>query len=65
MTIEEILQAIQEIRDVAEDGETAHINEDNLRTSFIESIAERRDELGELARLILSTDDIDFARWCA
>jgi len=65
MIKEEILQAIQEIRDKRWDDEVAHSNEDALRRAFIETIAKRQDELGELARLVLSTSEIEFARWCA
>ena len=65
MTKEEILQAVQKIRDIAGDDERAHSQEDALREGFIEFIVERNGELGELARLVLSTNEIDFARWCA
>jgi hypothetical protein len=65
MTKKEILTAIQKIKDQRDDDEMQHIYEDNLRNSFIEFVAERKDKLGQLARLVLSTNKLDFARWCA
>ena len=65
MTKKEILTAIQKIKDERDDDEMQHIYEDNLRNSFIEFVAERKDKLGQLARLVLSTNKLDFARWCA
>ena len=66
MTKKEIVRMIQEIQDMAnDDAESAHILEDNLREDFIKYIAKRKDCLGKKARLILTTNNIDFARWCA
>jgi hypothetical protein len=65
MTKKEILTAIQKIKDERDDDEMQHVYEDNLRNSFIEFVAERKDKLGQLARLVLSTNKLDFARWCA
>jgi len=65
MTKKEIVRMIQEIQDMANDAESAHILEDNLREDFIKYIAKRKDYLGKKARLILTTNNIDFARWCA
>jgi len=66
MTKKEIVRMIQEIQDMAnDDAESAHILEDNLREDFIKYIAKRKDYLGKKARLILTTNNIDFARWCA
>ena len=65
MTKKEILTAIQKIKDERDDDEMQQVYEDNLRNSFIEFVAERKDKLGQLARLVLSTNKLDFARWCA
>jgi hypothetical protein len=49
-----------------DDDESAHSAEDVLRENFIAYIAENGPaELAEMAREILKTRDIDFARWCA
>lgn len=65
MTTKEILQRIQHIKDVRSDDEVAHSQKDTLYEDFISTIAKRKDGLGIKARLILTTKDIDFARWCA
>jgi hypothetical protein len=65
MTKEDALKAVEEIRAESDDDEMAHIDEDNLHLEFIAFVAERTDRLGALAKIILSTKDIKFARWCA
>lgn len=47
------------------DAQTQHCQEDALREAFIQSIARRQDGLGEKARLVLSTNNLAFNRWCA
>ncbi len=63
MTKKEIITAIEHIKEISDSNEDAHIEEDSLREAFIESIAERKDDLGEKARLVLSTNELDFERW--
>ena len=63
MTKDQILKAVKEIEKVADDDELAHIWEDELWEAFIEYVAKRKDSLGEKARLVLSTNEIDFGRW--
>ena len=65
MTRQEILKAIEDIKKVADDDEVAHGKDDDLREAFIEYVSKRTDSLGEKAKLILSTNDIDFVRWYA
>ena len=65
MKIKEIEAFIEQIKRSAGDDEIAHSMEDALREDFIEYIATRKDSLGDKARLILTTNEIDFARWCA
>jgi len=65
MTITEIKRKIEEIKAAKSDYENAHTLEDALRQEFILFIAQRCDSLGDKARLVLSTDDIDFERYCA
>ena len=64
MTKDQILKEIEEIKKVAahDDDELAHILEEDLYEEFIEYVAKRKDSLGEKARLILSTGEIDFGR---
>ena len=63
MNKEYILEQIEIIKATADDDELAHSIEDSLREDFITYIAERHDHLGEKARLILTTDKIEFGRW--
>jgi hypothetical protein len=63
--MEEIQKMIDDIKHEATDDERAHSDEDTLRKNFIAFVGERKDKLGEMARLVLTTDNIDFARWCA
>jgi len=65
MKKKDILELIKEIKDIADDEEAAHAKEDALREMFIESIANRKDALGEKARLVLTTNEFRFARWYA
>lgn len=66
MTKEYIKTMIKEIKIYAndDDDEKAHATEDALRNDFIKQLSERNDDTGKLAKLILSTNDIDFNRWC-
>ncbi|MDD5543930.1 MAG: hypothetical protein PHX83_12220 [Acidobacteriia bacterium] len=65
MTTKDIKGFISEIDSVKTDYEKAHALEDELREDFIKEVAKRRDEIGEMAKLILSTNEIEFARDCA
>ncbi|MFA5808726.1 MAG: hypothetical protein WC935_00130 [Thermoleophilia bacterium] len=65
MTKEEALASVEKIREEADDDEVAHSHEDGLRAQFIAHVAEMPGELGELAKIVLSTDEISFGRWCA
>lgn len=66
MTLEEIQKRVDEIRNIAYDSESAHVEEDGLRHDFIQFISELDNkELAQKAILVLSTDLIDFNRWCA
>jgi len=65
MTKEEALRMVEEIRNIEDIDEVAHSYEDDLREAFIEFVAKRKDKLGEIARIVLSTNDIRFSRWCA
>ena len=65
MTKKEVIAKIQEIKNISGDDEVAHAKEDILYKTFIEFVSKRNDKLGEIARILLSTKDIDFSRWCA
>ena len=65
MDIHEVRERVQAIRDIAEDDEAAHCNEDGLWRDVLAAIAEGSSNSAELAREALVTGEIDFARWCA
>lgn len=59
---------VDEIDRMKGDEETAHGEEDQLRGWFIESCANglyTKEEAVQIGKIVLSTRDIDFARWCA
>lgn len=43
----------------------AHSKEDDLRDDFIKYVASLDGDVAKLAREVLKTNNIDFARWCA
>jgi hypothetical protein len=64
MNEQEILEAVQKIGAMPYGHDAfAHRMEDALYKQFIEFIAKRHDELGHLARMVLSTKEFDFSRW--
>lgn len=66
MNRQEIEKAIAHIREIAGDDEMAHIKEDELYVAFVRRVAqEAGGELAECAKLVLTTSEIDFERWCA
>ncbi len=71
MTFDEIQMRVDSIRDAASDYEIAHGWEDSLRRDFIAyvvSLAESNPNLHTLAqkaKMVLTTDKIEFARHCA
>ena len=66
MNKKDAIDAVSRISQVSGDAEIAHSLEDFLRERFIEHIASLDlGELSETARVILTTNDIDFERWCA
>ncbi len=66
MTLGEIKDAIDHIKAIAGDDEAAHGEEDQLMCDFISHVASLEiPELSEKAKLVLTTKEIDFARWRA
>ena len=67
MTKKDIEQKLDEIREYQKrnDFEAAHGSEDVLFFSFIEHVAATDGELAELAKLVLTSSNLDFQRYCA
>ena len=67
MTEAEINAAIEKIKAKYKQGdhEAAHALEDGLLVEFVEFMAKRKDKIGKLARLVLTTEAIPFYRWTA
>jgi hypothetical protein len=65
MTIEEIRERVQKIRDIARDGEAAHLAEDGLHQDVLKAIADGAEDPRELAAAALATRELEFARWYA
>ena len=65
MSIEEIKKALSMIEAANGDDEAQHSLEDELYAGFVEHISQGQSEYAEMAKLILTTKQMDFARWCA
>ena len=69
LTKEKAIELVSYIKDIKDDDEAAHSEEDDLRAWFITCCASRiystRKEMIEIAIEINKTKNIDFARWCA
>ena len=68
MTLDDLKKNIEHLKSIAHDDECAHGFEDQIREQVLDLIANgtlTRDEMIEFARIVLTTSEIDFARWCA
>ena len=68
LTKEIALKEVENIKSIAADDEAAHSKEDSLHLWFIACVAAgmyKKEEVVEVANIVKSTSDIDFARWCA
>lgn len=65
MTTLEIKKRITEIVNERRDDEVAHSLEDDLRADFIEFIANSDCKYSGMAKEVMNTKYICFARWCA
>jgi hypothetical protein len=68
LTIEEVNKRIDWIKNNLYDDEACHSKEDQLREMFIVNVINKQytiEEAAEIGRLVMSTDDLDFQRWCA
>jgi hypothetical protein len=67
LTIAQAKRQVDLIRELADDDEVAHAREDDLREVFIAGLADGRyskREATAIARVVMETEDINFARWC-
>ena len=68
LTKEHALEMIQSIDHGKWDDEAAHYMEDELRADFIYTCSlwgYTRDEMIEIANIVLESNNIEFERWCA
>lgn len=68
LTKKDALDLVSKIDHMKDDDEVAHSEEDSLHWWFIECCAEglyTKKEIIEIGKIVLSTKDLDFARWCA
>ena len=67
MTANEARRAVRHIKAMsgAGDHEAAHSEEDELREAFIRFVSKGRGQLAEIAKIVLSTEEVDFERWAA
>lgn len=66
MTVDEVRERVQQIRNMAGDDERAHSAEDALHQEVLLAIADgEAEDMRGISREALTTKDIDFCRWCA
>ncbi len=65
MTTAEIREAVERIRVMRYDNETAHVQEDDLWCKVLKDIAAGGYHAKAKAQAALSTRDVDFERWYA
>ena len=66
ITIEEVKRQIEVIKEKGvHDDEIAHAYEDELHVAVLEAISSGSPDAVELAKLVLTTQSLDFHRWCA
>lgn len=67
LTIGDVAAVVERIREYAETGndEAAHSLDDTLRGVVLEAIVMGARQARSLAAMALTTDDIDFTRWCS
>ncbi|KLK98059.1 hypothetical protein XJ18_17675 [Bacillus pumilus] len=63
MTVDDVRERVENIRQVAFDDETAHGMEDDLYIDVLEAIATGADSPEKLAAEALKTQEIEFYRW--
>lgn len=61
-------QRVEDIANTRSDDEAAHCMEDGLLTDFVRCVSEGMydpGEAAEVAKIVLSTEEIEFSRWYA
>jgi hypothetical protein len=62
----DVARQVERIREMAGDDEAAHSEEDGLHRKVLGAIAAGEAESpAECARIALTTNEINFHRWCA
>ncbi|MBD3861399.1 hypothetical protein IEE86_16865 [Bacillus sp. 28A-2] len=64
MTVDEVKERVEDIRQIAFDDEAAHGMEDDLYNDVLGAIANGAGNPEKLASEALKTQDIEFYRWC-
>lgn len=66
MTKKKIQDKLMEVSlcTIREDDESAHALDDALREAFLVWLAKRKDDIGRKARILLTSNDMNFSRWC-
>lgn len=65
MSIKDLEDSLREIEDASSDYEAAHSMEDDLREDVLREIADGNPLSVELAKLVLTSSEIDFVRYCS
>ena len=64
MKLQDIKDNLNYLNDIKDDNESAHGFEDSMYVAFVQYIAdEYKGELAKMAKELLKSHDIDFARW--
>lgn len=68
LTIEEAIKRLQHIEEVKSDYEQAHVEEYDLKTSYLTSVSDGKYSLSEaieVAKIVLQVEKIEFSRYFA
>ncbi len=63
-TKKDYLEVLEKIKSVADDDPAqAHIYEDEVKNKFILELSKRDDKIGEVAKVLMEINNIDYPRW--
>lgn len=62
--VQDVRQQVDEIRVNRRDDEKAHSMEDRLHADVLRAVVRGEPEAKEMARVALTTNRINFGRWC-
>lgn len=65
ISLAQVNEVLDYIVKIADDDESAHSIEDQLREAVLRKIASGAHDAGHLAALVLTSSQIKFSRWCA